>query len=125
MKVFHCGRCRNVIFFENVRCLGCDSVLAYLPDLGTIAALESAGDDRWRCLAASGTWLYRLCENYRREEVCNWAIPASDPHDLCQSCRLTHVIPDLSRPGNKEAWFKLEAAKRRLIYGLLALQLPL
>src|SRR5208282_3245570 len=38
--------------------------------------------------------------------------------------RLTRVIPNLSRPGNKESWYKLEVAKRRLVYTLLALGCP-
>jgi len=35
------------------------------------------------------------------------------------------VIPDLSQAGRREAWYRLEAAKRRLIYSLLGLGLPL
>jgi hypothetical protein len=38
---------------------------------------------------------------------------------------LTRVIPDLSRPGHQEAWYKIEVAKRRLVYTLLELGLPL
>jgi hypothetical protein len=38
---------------------------------------------------------------------------------------LTHVIPDVSQPAAQEAWFRLEVAKRRLVYTLLALRLPL
>jgi hypothetical protein len=34
------------------------------------------------------------------------------------------MIPDLSVPGNKDAWYKLELAKRRLVYSLLYLELP-
>ena len=34
------------------------------------------------------------------------------------------MIPNLSRPGNKEPWYKLEVAKRRLVYSLLALGCP-
>jgi hypothetical protein len=34
------------------------------------------------------------------------------------------VIPDLSVAGHKQAWYKLEVAKRRLVYSLLALRLP-
>jgi hypothetical protein len=56
--------------------------------------------------------------------VCNWGLPADDPHALCESCRLTRVIPDLGVPGNKEAWYKLEVAKRRLVYTLLKLGCP-
>jgi hypothetical protein len=34
------------------------------------------------------------------------------------------MIPDLSQPGHKEAWYRLEVAKRRLLYSLLSLGLP-
>ena len=40
---------------------------------------------------------YRLCANYTQYNVCNWAVPSDDPNPLCTSCRLTQVIPDLSR----------------------------
>ena len=33
--------------------------------------------------------------------------------------------PDLAQPGNREAWYRLEVAKRRLVYSLLSLGLPL
>ena len=68
--------------------------------------------------------VFRLCRNYRGENVCNSAVAAADPDPLCRSCRLTRVIPDLSQPGRREAWYRLEAAKRRLIYTLLGLGLP-
>ncbi|CAL1239117.1 zinc-binding metallopeptidase family protein [Candidatus Methylocalor cossyra] len=118
MKVFHCDRCRQWLFFENSRCLGCGGVLAFLPDRVTMAVLEPEGD-LWR----SAGRRYRLCDNYRRENICNWAVPAEDPLVLCRSCRLTRVIPDLDRPGRKEAWYRLEVAKRRLLYGLMRLRL--
>ncbi|MFN0016794.1 MAG: putative zinc-binding metallopeptidase [Pirellulaceae bacterium] len=124
MKIFHCDHCQNLVFFENVRCLRCDHALAYLPDVRDLCSLEPAGENLWRSLVGSGERTYRLCENYSCENVCNWAIPASDPHTLCQSCRLTRVIPDLSQTGNKEAWYRLEVAKRRLVYSLTALALP-
>ena len=68
---------------------------------------------------------YRLCENYREHQVCNWAVPADDPNPYCTSCRLTRVLPDLSRPNALAAWARLEAAKRRLIANLIRLKLPL
>ena len=67
---------------------------------------------------------YRLCRNYTEQVVCNWAVPSGDASPFCLSCRLTRVIPDLASPGNKEAWAKLEFAKQRLVYSLLALNLP-
>jgi hypothetical protein len=44
---------------------------------------------------------------------------------LCESCRLTRVIPDLSQSQQIALWYRLEAAKRRLIYSLMRLGLPL
>ena len=56
--------------------------------------------------------------------MCNWAVPSDEPGEFCKSCRLNRVIPDLSIPNNKTAWFRLELAKRRMIYTLLGLGLP-
>ncbi len=68
---------------------------------------------------------YRLCANYTRNQVCNWAVPAESPNELCESCRLTRVIPDLSRSRGQQDWYQLEIAKRRLVYEVTALGLPL
>ncbi len=123
MKAFHCDSCGQRVFFENVVCVRCGHVLAFLPDQLDVGALEPANDELWHSTEAKRS--YRLCVNYARAQVCNWAVPADDPEPLCQSCRLTRVIPDLSLPANHEAWRRLEAAKRRLLYSLLNLELPL
>lgn len=91
-----------------------------------MGSLDPSGDGHWISpLPAARGRAYRLCENYRQENVCNWTVPVDDPDPLCASCRLTKVIPDLMVAGNKEAWYRLESAKRRLIYSLLTLGLPL
>ena len=125
MKIFHCDHCQRLVFFENVRCLACDHALAYVPDLEDVVALEPAGEGLWRTTTrgADGR-TFRLCANYDRENVCNWAVPSEDPEALCRSCRLTRVIPDLEHPGHRAAWYRLEVAKRRLLYGLLRFRLP-
>jgi len=126
MKIFHCDHCQQLVFFENVQCLKCYRPLAYLPDLGVVGSLEPVRPGIWRCPIQRVTeQTYRLCENYDRENICNWAVLIEDTHPLCRSCRLTRVIPDLSRQGHKEAWYRLEVAKRRLVYSLLSLGLPL
>ncbi len=126
MKVFHCSNCRHIVFFENTRCVNCGFRLAFVPDLAAVVALEQAPDGLWHTQlgGAAGRHL-RLCRNYSEQNVCNWAVPVEDPHALCESCRLTVVIPDLAQEGHREAWFKLEAAKRRLIYSLQALRCPI
>jgi hypothetical protein len=67
---------------------------------------------------------YRRCANYAIEGVCNWLLPAGAGEDLCQACRLNQVIPNLSEPDNRERWGQVESAKRRLIYSLDSLGLP-
>jgi len=136
MKVFHCDHCRQAIFFENTVCGNCGHKLAYLPDLQVVASLDPA-DGRsaevgggpphlWSTPVPRGKGKrYRLCGNYIKYNVCNWALPADSTGELCPSCRLTRVIPDLSRPGNQEKWCRLEVAKRRLIYSLIEFSLPL
>jgi hypothetical protein len=126
MKIFHCDHCEQLVSFENTQCVSCGHVLAFLPDLFEIGSLEATGDQLWRSpLAASEGHTYRLCENYQTANVCNWAIPSDDVNSLCSSCRLTRVVPNLSQPGNQEAWYRLEVAKRRLVYNAPSLRLPL
>ena len=126
MKIFHCGHCDQLLSFENIRCLRCGHPLAYLPVRETLSSLEPDEQGGWRSPVVDGNQpSYRLCANYDRENVCNWGVPAEDPNPLCQSCRLTRLIPDLTQDGAKEAWYRLEVAKRRLVYSLLTLRLPL
>jgi len=134
MKIFSCSACKHVAFFENSQCTRCGHALAYLPDRGVLVALERDasgeaapdGDARYIALdpAVKGS-RYRLCRNYSTYAVCNWAIPEHDPNVFCPSCRLNEIIPDLSEPAAVDAWRKLEVAKRRLVYTLLSLGLPL
>ena len=123
MKTFHCTHCQNLIFFENVQCLHCGHALAFLPDKGDMAAMVKGSDDLWSIDGPDAYPAYRLCANYTTHQVCNWAVPSFDPEPLCQSCRLTRTIPDLSESGT-EAWFRLETAKRRLLHCLFSLGLP-
>jgi hypothetical protein len=122
MRTFHCNRCEQLVFFENVRCERCEALLGYLPELGGLSAFEEAGDELWRSLhpKAEGA-LYRQCHNYSVENVCNWMIPADQPETLCRSCQLTRTIPNLTAPDNRLYWYRLEVAKRRLLYTLAAL----
>src|SRR5262245_17232153 len=126
MRIFHCDHCQQLVFFENVQCVACSHLLAYLPDVAEVGSLEPAGEGVWKAIEPSASErLYRLCQNYAVENVCNWAVPVDDPNPYCQSCRLTRVIPILEQEGRREAWFALEAAKRRLVYSLMMLGLPI
>lgn len=126
MKTFHCGNCGQLVFFENVRCERCEAPLGYLPEVGEVGAFEiDASSGQWRSLHPSvAGQLYRPCHNYSVENVCNWMVPADSPASYCESCALTETIPDLSNPDNHPLWYRTEAAKRRLVYTLTMLGLP-
>ncbi|BBK33219.1 hypothetical protein STHU_38530 [Allostella humosa] len=122
MKLFECQNCGQPLYFENTRCMSCGLVLGYLPDIGEMSALESEGDD-WRALGAPDR-PYRFCANVTHG-ICNWLVPADQDEPLCRACRHNRTIPDLAPAGNLDRWRRLELAKHRLFYTLLALGLPL
>ncbi len=129
MKTFACSVCSQVVFFESASCTTCGSVLAYLPDVGVVSTLEldvNRTDGVYLALAprANGR-RYRQCANWRDYNACNWAVGIEDPIELCRSCRLNDVIPNLDEPGRDGAWRRIEAAKRRLVYSIIELGLPL
>jgi hypothetical protein len=122
MKLFSC-LCQQVVFFESVTCTRCGRALAFLPDRQQVAPLEPLEDGLWGLPDADAR--YRLCRNYSEQGVCNWAIAADEPDEYCRSCRLDRVIPNLTHEGAKAGWQRLEIAKRRLLYTLIDLGLPL
>jgi len=69
--------------------------------------------------------LVKHCEHRQQYNVCNAVLALDDPDSLCLICRLNRTIPDLGKPENLLRWSKLEVAKRRLVFGLLSLGLPL
>jgi hypothetical protein len=65
----------------------------------------------------------RLCANHARAG-CNWAIEPGESGPLCRSCRLTRARPADSDPDGLAAVADAERAKRRLLFQLLDLGLP-
>jgi hypothetical protein len=121
MKIFHCDYCGHLLFFENTTCLQCGRQVAYVPNFGDMTSLDPAFANVWNLYGG----MYRLCSNYTEQQICNWAVPADDPNPLCISCRTTSSIPNLSEPGHREAWYRLEIAKRRVFFTLAQLSLPI
>lgn len=126
MKLFECQNCGQIVYFENVACERCGAPLGYLTERATMSALGSAGSDEdgpYSALAEEGG-IYRYCDN-RRHGACNWLVEAQEGASrFCRACALNGVIPDLSVPAHRERWLAIEAAKHRLVYSLLRLDLP-
>ena len=97
--------------------MGCDLAASGM------VTLEIQPGDVWKI--AGGTRTVKLCGNWQTHGVCNAVVEAVDNNALCLACRLNRTIPDLAKAENRQRWRRLEMAKRRLIFGLLSLGLPL
>ena len=121
MKTFDCT-CENELHFPNTSCVKCSSQLGFLPQHLVLAPIIKEKNGSYRSSLYDGT--YRKCINYETHNVCNWMVDINDPNNLCRSCRLTQIIPDLSDKKNIKRWYDLENAKRRMLYTLFKLGLP-
>ena len=122
MRRFYCS-CGQEIFLENNFCIHCQRTLGYDINNGQVISLEPLADDVWQ--TSDNGKKFRLCANRQYYGVCNGMVAEDDVNDLCHACRLNRTIPDISHPENLKRWHDLEDAKRRLIFGLLSLDLPL
>jgi hypothetical protein len=117
MRDFSCPICGQRLTFENSRCLACDSSLGF--DVGTrsFAILDGEG------VAGDGTGA-AACENVGLA-ACNWLAAPGSGHGLCRSCALTRTRPANTDIDALPAFAEAEAAKRRLIFELTELGLPI
>jgi hypothetical protein len=100
MRPFACGTCGSLVFFENFRCLTCDSELGFDR---ACAELVVRPDDHPRCA------------NHDLAD-CNWLAEPTGP--LCGSCALTRTRPADGDTAALAAFAATEAAKRRLVFQL-------
>jgi len=134
-RAYFC-RCGRPVFFRNSVCLACQTPLGYEPHLRQVFPLEPLSEvtpasesEIWQ-LATGGAnpGRYRRCTNLDSPAGCNWLLADEEtegnPRLVCIACRLNRTVPDLSVPENGALWGRLEAAKRRVVSSLLALDLP-
>ncbi len=124
MQIWTCSNCEQTLYFDNSACLRCKAPLGFLPGRLDLAALNHADDGGFTVIGDKDGRSYRRCANWVDHDACNWMVPVEDEDSLCQACRLNHTIPDLSAGDNMMLWKRLEAEKRRLVYGILRLGLP-
>jgi hypothetical protein len=123
MRTFACEVCAAQVAFENVSCLTCGSALAFSVSARRVVVLR---------VNPSGTPEYRPDGNGPVERpcanellaACNWLAPEGAANGLCLSCRLTRTRPDDGDFDGLASFIRAEAAKRRLVYQLLDLGLP-
>lgn len=124
MRTFTCA-CGNTLYFENTGCLSCGRTVGFVPDARLLTSLNGSFE-------APGTALhprvsgqrFKACHNALAHNTCNWLIPIDSADEYCASCRLNDVVPNLDEPRRVQLWFEVEKAKRRALFTLLALGLP-
>lgn len=125
MKLFACQNCGQIVYFENTACTRCQALLGFAARDLEVKALAAGRDGLWRPLGDTGREpAYRACSNHWQSAACNWLVVADEGHAFCLACRLNRTIPDLASPQNLVLWQRLESEKRRLVYSLLRLGLP-
>lgn len=107
MRAFACGNCNLLVFFENTVCLHCGAALAFDWDEREVRAFL---DEPPRCAN-------------REIAGCNW-LPEADG-ELCPSCERTQTRPRDADDEGLERYAVAEAAKRRLLFQLGELGLPI
>ncbi len=122
MKLFECQNCGQLIYFENTQCERCGSALGFQPRTAVLSALKANSAGAFAPLADPAQSV-TYCANFAHG-ACNWLVEAGGG-PLCVACELNRTIPDLGVPENLPRWQRIEVAKRRLVYSLLRLGLPI
>jgi hypothetical protein len=114
------------VAFENTRCLSCGSALGYSVTAGRVVVLLDVGGAPGHLPPARDGVMppvERRCANAGLA-ACHWLAGEDVPSGLCLCCRLTRTRPRDDDVEALAAFAKTEAAKRRLVYQLLDLRLP-
>ncbi|RYE50494.1 MAG: hypothetical protein EOP48_19670, partial [Sphingobacteriales bacterium] len=125
MRLSTCKSCGQLVYFENTSCTRCGALLGFNAESMKVDSFIENDDGLLAPIEGTTPQLYKYCANGVQYNACNWVVNHSDENELCIACRLNRTIPDLSVDNNLLLWKKIEAEKRRLIYTLLELQLPL
>jgi hypothetical protein len=123
VRTFGCEVCGARVAFENTSCLTCGSSLAFSLSARRVVALRAGADGRPEYRLGAGTAIERPCAN-EVVAACNWLADEDAANGLCLSCRLTRTRPGDDDEDGLSAFVRAEAAKRRLVYQLLDLGLP-
>jgi len=123
MRAFSCT-CGQPLFFENLRCVDCGADIGMDADTLHLGPIDLDPGGEWTFRGAPVAGRFRPCEHRGEEVACNWMVPAYLPFTECLSCRTTRMIPNLSRPRNAARLRELEAAKRRVLFNVMVLNLP-
>jgi len=122
MKLYTCGNCHSLIYFENNICLHCGYSLGFNANTLSLITLVAENDHLYSNIQNNKEFYY-YCKN-AEYATCSWLVPSVQNSEYCQACALNRVIPALTSEENLKRWKNIEIAKHRLVYSLLRLRLP-
>ena len=122
MRDFTCPNCGQRLTFENSICLNCRSKLGFSIDDRALLVIVPGPESEHA--GAVDESQYRLCANLHVAE-CNWLVKKGPVAALCTSCALTRTRPNDGDRKALAAFADAERAKRRLIFELAELKLPI
>lgn len=123
MRAFSCKICGNVLVAENSVCVACGTPQGFSPRLDAFLPVDTGVGAARLPDDGAGTSLDQ-CANLTLVG-CNWLVDDGHGSGLCLSCRLTRTRPNDDDPSGLAAWALTETAKRRLVYQVRDLGLPL
>lgn len=133
MKTFKCScKDNHILFFESSSCVACERVVGLDDNFDKVEPYELDEESGQYYKSKQPSIRYQKCDNNADYKVCNGMVnmntfvPVPDKDEvLCFACRFNETIPDLSVVEHIPLWKKMEAAKRRALFTLKALSLPL
>lgn len=112
MRPYTCGRCANLLDLLDTACGRCGAPVGFALPLDDVLVLDSPDGDGWvRCAGFD-------------DVGCSWLVRPDDG-PRCESCRLTRTVPGDDDPDDDAFLAEVERAKRRLVYQLTDLGLPI
>ena len=133
MKTFRCTcEQKQILFFENSRCVYCQRVVGLDDNFDAVEPYNLDKKSGHYFKAHEPAVRYQKCDNNAQYAACNGMVNLDtfEPEEgkdevLCFACRFNETVPDLSIVEHIPLWQKMEMAKRRALYTLRALSLPL
>jgi len=133
MKTFQCT-CKDkpILFFESHQCLNCGKTVGFDDDLDQVEPYELDSTTGLFFKENHPQIPYKKCDNNEHYNTCNGMVNmatfVAEPDNdeiLCFACRFNETVPDLTVIEHIPLWQKMETAKRRALYTLKALPIPL
>ena len=126
MKRFYCD-CGLEVFFEDRSCRNCGQDVGFDVESLTMLSVIPAHDGVYQ---SRDGHTFRQGGNWIDHDVCNWLIPECSSNRLCGACQFNRTIPnqtviDVRPPVNYLRWVRLEEAKKRLLFTLMRLGIPI